>query len=409
MKSISQLPARPTLPPSIDVTRLFPVSFLTWICCFASTLLPSEATAAAEDKVVDVVASGHPSTVAGVEVVVRELVARLPVVLRWSQASGIDPTQVLAERAPDVRIVARAWMDLSDAKRARIYVANAGGGRFLVRVVPLREGYDEVAREVLGHIIESAVDAFLAGRDVGVSREIAEREVSQSSAPPQAAETLAVARAIAPESTRIGLAVSYQATGMEGVKATMHGPAIGAAFAVPIGGGLRLGSSASVQYRVPFHWDSASVGARFESAAARLGLGIEGDLKERVVLRAELGFGFDFVHVAPYVEAGSTARATPAEWFLAPIASAMLSLEAPLVSQVGLRVAAGSDVDLSGPSYFVASGGTVTTVLSPWVVRPVIALGAVFRWEKKPDRSASVIHFPRSGYWKEPISRRTSP
>jgi hypothetical protein len=147
------------------VTRAASVRSLVWVFGFACTSLVREPTAAAaEDKMVDVVVSGDPDDAAGVEVVVRELVARLPVVLQWSRATGIDPVQVLAQRAPDTRIVTRAWMDLSDRKRARIYVANPWNARFVVRVVPLLDGYDEIAREVLGHIIESCVDAFLAGR-----------------------------------------------------------------------------------------------------------------------------------------------------------------------------------------------------------------------------------------------------
>jgi hypothetical protein len=337
-----------------------------------------------EDKVVSVVVSGDRSTTAGVEVVVRELVARLPVALEWSQASGIDPGQVLAERAPDARVVARAWMDLSDPKRARIYVANASSGRFLVRVVPLRDGYDEVAREVLGHIIESAVDAFLAGRDVGVTREMAEREVGHApdSAPPLVPPSPPPRpKAEVSEATGIGFALSYQATDVGGFKATMHGPAVAFLAAFPTGQKLRVSTSATLHYRVPMHWDSPSVGARFDGGTARLGAGVESDISRRASIRGQLGFGVDVAHLEPYVEAGSTATAGAPLWVTSAIASASLTLEAQLSSRVRWLFGVGCDVDLSGPFYFVANdaGTGSTTVLSPWIVRPVVAIGVVFR------------------------------
>jgi hypothetical protein len=341
------------------------------------------AAGATENKVVDVVASGDPSATAGVEVVVRELVARLPVVLQWSRASGIDPGQVLAQHTPDARVVARAWLDLSDPKLARIYVANASSGRFLVRVVPLRDGYDEIAREVLGHIIESAVDAFLAGRDVGVTREIAEREVTHESPPPPAPTTAHVPDAVVSERTRIGVAVSYQATDVAGAQAMMHGPAIGMGLAFPMGKAVRLSSSATVHYRVPIHWDSPSVGARLHGGTARLGAGVEGDVTQRMVLRAQLGLGIDFTHLAPYVESGSTAKADEPRWVVSPVATATVSLDAPLSSRIGWFVGAGCDFDLYRTSYFVANSTIANTVLSPWVARPMGVLGLVFRLDEE--------------------------
>jgi hypothetical protein len=351
-------------------------------------LVREPTAAAAEDKMVDVVVSGDPDDAAGVEVVVRELVARLPVVLQWSRATGIDPVQVLAQRAPDTRIVTRAWMDLSDRKRARIYVANPWNARFVVRVVPLLDGYDEIAREVLGHIIESCVDAFLAGRDVGVTREVAEREVTGQSAAsqplPVPPATPPVPKAESSERARLGVALSYQATEVAGLSETMQGPAIGIGLGLPSGKAVRFSSSATVHYRLPIRWDSPSVGARFEGATARLGAGIEGDVTRRMVLRGQLGLGVDFMHLEPYVESGSTAKAGGPLWVTSPIVTATLSLEGTLSSRIGIFIGAGCDVDLDRSTYFVADGMKSTTVLSPWVAHPTAMVGLVFRTQEEP-------------------------
>jgi hypothetical protein len=371
----------------IEVIRTASVLILAGALCFARIGLAGQPPAAAtEGKVVEVVVSGDSSATAGVEVVVRELLARLPVVLHWSQARGIDPSQVLAPRAPDTEVVARAWLDLSSPARARIYVANALSGRFVLRVVPLRDGYDEIAREVLGHILESTVDAFLEGREVGVTREIAEREVAdESAAPPPAPAPRPAApapKASLSELTRIGVGLSYQATEVAGGK-VLHGPAIGIGVAFPVAKTVRFSASTALHYRLPLYWDSPSVGARFDGGTARFGAGIEGDVTRRVILRGQLGLGLDFVHLDPYVQDRSTAEAGPPFWVVSPIATATLNLEAMLSTRIGLVVGAGCDVDLSIASYFVASGAGPTTVLSPWVARPLGTLGLVFRPENE--------------------------
>jgi hypothetical protein len=363
---------------------------LLGILCFVCVSVARGAVAkASEPRVVYVVASGDAADTAGVEVVVRELVARLPVELQWSRASGIDPGQVLAQRAPEVQVVARAWLDLSDAKRARIYVANAQGRRFLVRVVPLRDGYDEVAREVLGHIIESAVDAFLSGLDVGVTREVAERQVTAESPPPPAAPATASAPPAATsnrfEWLRLGVVVAYRATQIAQLPTILHGPTLGMALAIPIRGSVRFSSSAMLHYRLPTAWDSASVGARVAGATARLSAGLEADVARQVILRGELGVGADFTHLAPYAEPSDRmAKAGQPLWTTSSVAAAMLSLELAASSRIGLLVGAGCDVELNHPSYFVARNAQQTTVLSPWVVHPTATLGLVFRVDRQP-------------------------
>jgi hypothetical protein len=329
--------------------------------------------------VVEVVVSGDPRTTVAVEAVVRELLARLPVILEWSQASGIDPGQVLARHAPDARVVARAWMDLRDVKQARIYVGNTFSERFIVRVVPLRNGYDEIAHEVLGHIIESAVDAFLAGGDVGVTREIAEREVvGVSASPPRPPVPSPAPKADGAEAARIGVALSYRVTELAGSKVLMHGPAIGVGLAFPNGNAVRFSSSAALHYRLPLHWDSPSVGARFDGGTANLAAGIDGDVARRVVLRGQAGLGVDLMRLGPYVQPGSTAMADAPFWVTSLMATAFLSLEAAFSNRVALLIGAGCEVDMSGRSYFVANVTGRTTALSPWIVRPTAMLGLVF-------------------------------
>lgn len=397
------------------------------LCLVCPGLARALDSAPANGRIAYVVASGEAEDTAAVEVVVRELVAGLPVELRWSTASGIDIGQVLAQHAPDGQVAARAWLDLSNPRRARIYVANAQDKRFVVRVVPLNDGYDEVGREVIGHIVEFALDAFLSGAEVGVSREVAERQVTdesdtgpaatplgssagpdnQASKPersggelkPPAAEAqhLGAARddglrahpaSIQPDvriaRPRLGLLVAYQIREVSPLP-LLHGPVIGFGIALPLRPALRFRAFSTLHYDLPATWDSPAVGARLAGMTARLIAGLETDIAPRWVVRGLLGLGADFMRVSPYPEPGTgSARAGQPLWTGSTVFAAMVDLEFAASATIGLIVGAGCDASLNRPSYFVAGDARQTTVLSPSVFHPTASFGMVFRIGHQP-------------------------
>src|ERR1700733_2383135 len=141
-------------------------------------LIPRPAIAGAEPETVEIVATGERTATSAVEVLVRELLKRLPVVIRWASAPEIDPRDVLARRTADSVLAARVWIDLSDRTGARLFVANAASDHFLVRLVPAEEGHREVEEEAVAQIIASSVEAILAGGEIGVTREVAVRQMA---------------------------------------------------------------------------------------------------------------------------------------------------------------------------------------------------------------------------------------
>lgn len=397
------------------------------LCLICPGLARAFESAPAHAPVAYVVASGEAEDMVAVEVVVRELVARLPIELRWSTASGIDIGQVLAQHAPDGQVAARAWVDLSNPRRARIYVANAQDQRFVVRVVPLSDGYDEVGREIIGHIVEFALDAFLSGAEVGVSREVAERQVTEAAdtsqlAAPPGSSVEPEARASKPERPgdelkppavevqdfgtarddglrvgpvanradvrserpRFGLLVAYQVREISPLP-LLHGPVVGFGIALPLRQGLRFSASSTLHYDWPATWDSSLVGARVAGVSARLSAGLETDLAPRWVLRGLLGLGADFMRVSPYPEPGvrSTHPGQPL-WTASTVVAAMVNLEFAASGRIGLVLGAGCDANLNRPSYFVAGDARQTTVLSPSVFHPTASLGMVLRIGHQP-------------------------
>ncbi len=124
---------------------------------------------------VEVVAAGERNVTAVLEPRLRLLLQDYPVALFFAVATDFRPRDVFA--SGNDACLARIWLDARVSTRAVIYLVDDAHERFLVRVVPLEHGYDEVAQESLGTIVQSSIEALLAGASVGVTRRDAEAQV----------------------------------------------------------------------------------------------------------------------------------------------------------------------------------------------------------------------------------------
>ena len=339
---------------------------------------------AAIPSVVQIVVTGETRTTSALEQLVRELVAGLPVQLEWSGSRAIDPRQVLARHADDRRVLVRAWVDLSDAKRAKIYVANGESERFIVRFVPEPNGYDAVAREALGQIVESSIAAFVARDDAGISREDAVQKVADedpasvdvvAQPPPQKLREQPRPRSVrAAPSPLLDLGLVYQGALLDSSKTLQHGGALilGTAFAAAIG--PRFVLRASVGYRAKARLDDEKIGLHLSAETARLAAGLEGNATRRLALGALVGGGLDVVSVEPVARSAAT-RAHASSRNVEPFLSLMGTVKLRLTSGLALLLALGTELDLSHPSYGVEGASGLTPVFTPSVVRPTVVLG----------------------------------
>lgn len=335
--------------------------------------------------VVEVVATGEASTTSALEQLVRELVAELPVRLAWSDSRAIDPRQVLVRHAGDRRVVVRAWVDLSDKKRAKIYVANGESERFIVRFIPEPSGYDAVAREALGQILESSIAAFVTQKDAGIAREDAVQQVADANPPsvgvvverppekPRPAQRTRRVRA-AP-STTLELGLAYRGAVLDSAKAIQHGVvlSLGAAFGAAAGG-PRFVLGASAGYLAKTRLENAKIGLGLSAETARVAAGLEGDATRRLALGALLGGGLDVVSVEP-IERSAATRTQPSSRDIEPFLSFLGTVKYRLTPGLGLLFAFGTELDLSRPIYDVEGAGGVTPVFTPWLLRPTVVLG----------------------------------
>lgn len=348
------------------------------LCLGAAVTAQPIAPASPEPRrVVQVVASSSVD----LEALVAELLRPLPVTLRWSQVASIDAREVLAHRTADPLIVARVWLDLADAQRAYLYVANASE-RFIVRAVPIENGYDEVARESLAHILESVVDALLSGADIGVSREIAEKQLADRlpAAPaPSPVTSSPTVSSLAPKRVRVTLAAFYRAGAWSGDD-LVHAPGLGVGLAFPraersLAATLWLWASAIV----PFTWEGDRAGAAFRGVSLRLVAGIEGRVGRRVRLRALIGPGLDAVEVRS--RPNVPILAVRPFWVLAPMATLLGMIDVHLGGPIAIFFAAGAEADLVGTHYdILLADRTHETALRPWPVRPLGVIGFSGSW-----------------------------
>jgi hypothetical protein len=314
--------------------------------------------------------------------VARELLGRLRLEVRATQVARVDLAAVVAPpRAGGAAepLLARVWVDWRLPGRATLYLLDTRRDRVLVRQVERPAGGEELAREELGHILETACEGLLAGSEVGEPRAgVAPRLLPPS--PP----TTVVAAAPPPEGgpPRVRAALLYEVAALGGGVPFTHGPeaslfvALGARRPEP----WRMGLWSTAQLRLPVHAaDETGAGVDLQAGALRVLLALEHAWTERATGRAGLGVGVDVVRARPEAATPDVAVLNPAFTRSFAVGRAALGVDLRLARRTWLVAALAADVDVTGQSYgFARGGGGEQLVLKPWIVRPAAALGLAF-------------------------------
>jgi hypothetical protein len=333
---------------------------------------------------VDVVLVGSEADARSMREVAEELLARLGVTATVTLAARVDPGDVINPKAGAEPRVARAWIDLSRTDRATLYLVDRDWERVLIRHLRKSAGHEELTREAVGHVLETAVDALLHGARIGVVREEARRELEEPHSPAPPPESSPVPGPPEPEPARpstLDLGLRWGAAYEAGLYASgvvvTHGPE---ATLVVVSGHARVrpGLWLTLQYRLPLTVDAEPLGVRLDAAAGRLLAAIEAPLGARTVLRAGLGAGIDAVHSTPL---GEQSQASPAsaQNFVITVGRASAGLAYALSRSVSITSVVSCDLDVSGTRYVSVVDGTPTPALSPWTLRPALAIGVELR------------------------------
>jgi hypothetical protein len=339
----------------------------------------SEEAAARPAVVLEIAASDARESDA-VAQVVRELLGRLAVDVRVAQVARIDVAAIAAPPRADGAAeppLARVWIDWRTAGRATLYLLDARHDRLLVRQVERPAGGEELAREELAHILETACEGLLAGGEVGVPRAgvvplllpppVRAPETVASSAPPPGDAAAA----------RLQIALLYEAAMLAPEAPLTHGPVVSVFVRARVRG-LRWGLWSTAQLRVPVHAADQTVGVAMQTGALRALLAVERPLSRRTTVRGGVGGGVDLVRATPEATVADRVVLEGPRTLSFAVGRAALGIDLRLSARTALVGTLAADVDLTGQRYVFARGGGEQLVLRPWVVRPAASVGLAF-------------------------------
>ncbi len=307
---------------------------------------------------VDVVIVAAEPEAEAMRAVVDELIARLRIDATVTFAKTVKPDEVITPRRGAEARLARAWVDLSTPERATIYLVDRDWARVLVRHVQTMAGHEEMAREAIGHILETAVDALAHGARIGIANEEALADATPDSLVP-------------PPHWELG--ASYEGEiYAPGVLA--NGPA--ASFYIGASrGAVRPGGWLIAQYRLPLTFDSAPLGVRLDGGGLRALATMDVEVGKHASLRFGAGPGVDLVRMTPRLEGRPGTQLGSDQTFALVIGRVSAAVVASLSTHLDFSLTASCDIDPSGTRYSASVDGANQTVLSPWAVRPALSLG----------------------------------
>lgn len=351
-----------------------------------------EASATAGEAVITLV--GAAGGDAELTALLSELLERRGVRAHISEQNAFGPEQLLRAAPPSNGVL--VFIVPGATGNVGLYFRGPDGERFLLRNVRLRAGFDDVGRELVGQVVETAVVSLLHSGD-GLTREEARLALAGDGSPAAAEQkppppvAPAKARAVlptkVPASSRRArpttfegwLALRYGALALGMESSVTHGPGAEVGFGVQRG--LLLRARVTFERDFPQTFTTSSIAA--ELARTRLRFALDGGLplSDRHTLLISLGVGQDRLSVRPAAAGGSSVAPAPAFEDQAPVAQTELRHEVAL-GRFRLAAAVGADLSLVETHYDVARGSERASVLRPWLVRPSASLALAFcpRW-----------------------------
>jgi hypothetical protein len=305
--------------------------------------------------------------------------------LHWSRLDHFDPRDVL-RTAGAASEALHCWIDLTDAKRARIYFAARSGERFLIRDLDLSGAFDELDRATLAEVLDLSLLALIEDDRAGLSRAetetlLARRTAAKAAAtiPPGPAPAIpppSPAGLPPPPGPRVG--VFYAGQGFSTELPIVQGPGLFLSWGLPAADRSRrqLAAWLSVQYQLPADDQAGPVGLRLQTVTPRAGI----QVRFPPGLDARLGLGADLSHLTPQAgTAGAMAMLTPPRWSESLLLTAAVGTAVPLTRRVEIEALVFADYLPTAVDYDLSVGGQTSTVVSSFRLRPGIALELMVR------------------------------
>ena len=300
----------------------------------------------------------------------------------WRRQARFDSRGLLDAPGGDAAASVRAFIVLSPG-RADLYFADRAGQRFLVREVLLPSGLDAVGREAVSQVLTLSVVALLEDHRAGISRSEAERLLAPEPAPraPAPAPPAPAPEAEAPRgNSSVGAGAFYATKAYGGGVPLVHGPGVTLAF-VSDGEHARTALWASVEYELPQAFRAADVGVKWSTTLFRGGVEWLQQLPGSPwLVGARLGLGVDLIDFTPRGgNAESGFLLTAARQTTVAVFTPALKLAFPLHDRLTFSADLFADCYPTRVEFGLERDGAAERVLSPWRVRPGLALGLMLR------------------------------
>lgn len=361
--------------------------------------------------------------------VLTELLQRQDVGVRFERQDKLDTIELLAGKSD--RAV-RTFVELRGAREAALYFRGPKARRYMLRRLELREGLDEVGRELIAHVVASSVDSLLRSSEGMTRSEMRAALARDRAAPARAAPPPAPA---APPSSRPADSVPPAAQAQARPASSVGSPPSDAKLAPSASPAITIAAASRdpdrragrwngwVGARYTYAWGGPDVGAGHgpgieiglqRQGATRLGARLSAErwftgavpttyvdtglqispvcllldvglpLAPTRSLAVGVGGGADITRVTPGMVYDPAVAATAPHWNVAPIARGELRYEmgGPTWRLAAVLLA---DVSLYDTHYDVVRGGMTERAATPWRVRPggAVILGWQPTWGEK--------------------------
>jgi hypothetical protein len=323
------------------------------------------------------------------QLVLSELLVRQGVAPEFERRERFRTSAFLSENAGDSSV----WVFVTESglHRARLYFRGPYGKRFLLRELTLRNGLDELGRELIAQVVETSAVALLRS-EAGLSREEAQRDLSLQEGPRDALDEPEPAvpepaptknedahrsrTAVPSPNDARRLVYVLAARGVE----KWTGKDLGFASALGVETGLEwhMPRALFLRARVLFEYglgqslDAQAVSARIRTSTVQAGLDV-GAVLGRNTIALGLSGGADLIGMSPDRATGTSLDLAADSTSVAPV----MRLEGRYEVTFGsFRATAGilADVSLVDTHYDVRQGGEQSRIAAPWRVRPGVAL-----------------------------------
>jgi hypothetical protein len=358
--------------------------------------LEDGSTTSSDDARALVVLIGEAAKSEELTAVLSELLGRERVALEFEYRARFRPSTLLVSSEGDSRV----WVFISSTQSvARLYFRGPYGNRFLLRKLELKNGLDEVGRELIAQVVDTSILTLLRS-EAGLSREQVKTDLAHPSEPDanSSEETDALEKpmtappAPSTENARSDEGAAKSAPSALEFELGARGAAkwTGSDLGVDYGAGAETGLSYNrskglfLRGRLLFEYGfgqtiaTPALNATVQTTALRAGVDF-GAAFGVSALEFGLGFGADLARIMPETALDDSLVLAEESTATTPV----VRLEARYELTAGsFRMAAGlfGDASLVDTHYDVRGESGQERIAEPWAIRPgvLVIVGSRF-------------------------------